>query len=240
MNILIGCSISGIHQYPPHSHDRWEISCYTEGSGVCELNGSSYPFRPGTTILLPPGTVHYTASEHTSIYIHGDFEHLLMFDEPLAVSDNEHGDAVRFARMIYRNRYGRGNYISSLCNTYIAYLLQEATLKNGLADTVRRISEQIIANAFDCNIDVSSFLSSSGYAEDYIRMRFRENIGMSPLRFLTKIRMDHACLLLDSYRDQLPLTQIAEQCGYTDYVYFSKLFKKATGMSPQKYLKRQR
>jgi len=237
MNILIGSSDSRIYKYPLHSHDCWEVVFVTEGNGYYQMNDVTYPFCPGTAFLMPPGTFHHMISgDCVSIYILGDFGHFLMFAEPMVVSDNKHEDGARLVRMIYRNRYNNSHYVEDLCKTYFQCLLQEIGLKNASDNAVHKICEQILANAFDSNIDVGNHLRGSGYAEDYIRMLFKQKVGMTPLAFLTKIRIDHACLLLEMYKKQIPLTQIAEQCGYTDYIYFSKKFKKMMGVSPQKYI----
>ena len=37
--------------------------------------------------------------------------------------------------------------------------------------------------------------------------------------------------------NELPVTQIAEQCGFNDSNYFSTVFKRVKGMTPQKYRK---
>ena len=89
-----------------------------------------------------------------------------MFTDPLIISDNEHGDGAQLIRMIYRNRYGNSNYVSDLCKTYIHYPLQESTLQNDLNNAIHKIYEQIMASAFDSNIDVGHYLRSNGYASD--------------------------------------------------------------------------
>ena len=38
------------------------------------------------------------------------------------------------------------------------------------------------------------------------------------------------------HRRPQALIEIAEKCGYTDYVYFSKKFKSVTGVAPRTYL----
>ncbi len=47
--------------------------------------------------------------------------------------------------------------------------------------------------------------------------------------------MEHARLLIDIYGGYMQMFEIAEKCGYTDYIYFSKQFKKHMGKSPGKY-----
>ena len=66
--------------------------------------------------------------------------------------------------------------------------------------------------------------------------KFKKNIGKTPTEFLTEIRITHACHLIDIYKKHIPLSDIAERCGYTDYVYFSRRFKQITGTCPNKYI----
>ena len=84
-------------------------------------------------------------------------------------------------------------------------------------------------------INLTEILQKSGYSEDYIRSVFKKLTGKTPHEFLTDIRMNHACFLIDVYKDTLLLSQIAEKCGYLDYVYFSKIFKSVKGVSPKSY-----
>ena len=83
---------------------------------------------------------------------------------------------------------------------------------------------------------IAGFLQKSGYAEDYIRAQFKKFTGKTPTEFLTKIRIYHACYLIDAYKNTLSLAEIAEKCGYTDYVYFSRRFKHIMGISPREYM----
>lgn len=68
-----------------------------------------------------------------------------------------------------------------------------------------------------------------------MRSCFKKITGKTPNEFLTEIRIKHACFLIEVYRSELSLSEISEQCGYLDYVYFSKKFKSVTGMSPREY-----
>ncbi|MBR5900472.1 MAG: AraC family transcriptional regulator, partial [Clostridia bacterium] len=45
----------------------------------------------------------------------------------------------------------------------------------------------------------------------------------------------HAKQLIDTYKDALLLYEVAILSGFSDYVYFSRRFKKFTGLSPQEY-----
>ena len=61
MNIYI--TEPGIKEYPPHTHEYWEIITYSEGTGYLYTPDKNYHFKPGTVIIVPPHTVHGSVSE---------------------------------------------------------------------------------------------------------------------------------------------------------------------------------
>lgn len=65
---------------------------------------------------------------------------------------------------------------------------------------------------------------------------FSASAGISPGRYLTDIRLYHAKLLLES-GENTPMEIIAGACGYSCANYFSKAFKKYTGLTPTEYMK---
>jgi AraC-type DNA-binding domain-containing proteins len=68
-----------------------------------------------------------------------------------------------------------------------------------------------------------------------IRM-FTGAAGISPGRYLIDVRMAHAKFLLKSGKNT-PLEIIAGACGYSCANYFSKVFKKHSGMTPTEFMK---
>ncbi len=62
---------------------------------------------------------------------------------------------------------------------------------------------------------------------------FKKSMGLSPLAYRTKIRMDNARTLLQS--TNMRIKEIALVNGYKDQLYFSRIFKKYTNLSPQEY-----
>ena len=105
-----------------------------------------------------------------------------------------------------------------------------------LDSAVTKIVEKINDNFYRYDIDVCSLLKESGYAEDYIRAQFKKITGQTPVEFLTKVRISHACYLIGIYRNSIPLSDISYKCGFLDYIYFSRKFKQIMGVSPRKYM----
>lgn len=139
--------------------------------------------------------------------------------------------------MIYDNRFENSEYPASLSQSYAHFLLQNIKTENNIEISVRKIISEISQNAFNCNFNATTALLKSGYTEDYIRCHSKKITGMTPVEFLTKIRIKHACFLIEVYKDTFSMTEIAEKCAFTDYAYFSKKFKSITGKSPLSYKK---
>ena len=67
----------------------------------------------------------------------------------------------------------------------------------------------------------------------YISQLFKNEIGVGFLAYLTNIRMERAKQLLLS--TSLSIAEVSEQSGYGDYRVFTKVFKKAEGITPSQY-----
>ncbi len=141
-----------------------------------------------------------------------------------------------FAKMIYKHRFANSELISSLIETFSRLLMQNINFEEKINFAVNNITNKITSDFFDSRIDINTLLKNSGYAPDYIRVQFKKITGKTPIEFLTNVRIHHACYLINVYRNSLTLIEVAEKCGFTDYVYFSKRFKQITGVSPRKYL----
>ena len=71
---------------------------------------------------------------------------------------------------------------------------------------------------------------------DYFRKLFSASVGMSPTRYLNSMRIDYAKRLLHlRSRSHLTVQEIAWMSGFRDHLYFSRVFRKSTGMSPKEW-----
>lgn len=64
---------------------------------------------------------------------------------------------------------------------------------------------------------------------------FYEMTNKTPIEYLNYYRIESACEQLIT--TDLPITEIALNCGFNDVSYFIKTFKKYKGTTPKKYLK---
>lgn len=75
------------------------------------------------------------------------------------------------------------------------------------------------------------FISESSLAQLFIK-----HFNTTFSKYLVKLRMEHAALLLNN--SVLNTAQIAAAVGYSDYYYFNKVFKKYFGQTPYRYARR--
>lgn len=224
----------------PHRHKDYELITTTRGSGYISIEGEDVSLRPGSTMILPPGIKHNTWSNRDDferISILGDFGRFFSLSAAVYVGDNDRGEARMLAELISANRYSDGEYAETLTNALVHFLFQNIRLENEIFRAVKQIADTLSRDFGNNELNVGQLLKNSGYAEDYIRAQFRKIIGKTPGRFLTETRIKHACYMMETYGRALTLNEIAEKCGYTDYIYFSKRFKEITGSSPRNYIK---
>ena len=220
-----------------HKHRNYEIIAYMEGTGYFCTQDKTIPVTVGNIIIVPPYTLHgsHLNAGIERIYVSGEFSQIFNFAEPVIISDNSKKEGATLAKMIYDNRFGNPDYVASLCNAFAHFLLQNINLDDSITLALKEVVHEITENFHNSDLDLCHILNKSGYAEDYIRSRFKKATGKTPTEFLTDVRIRHACYLIDVYANSLSLSEIAEKCGYDDYIYFSRRFRQRKGMSPQKY-----
>lgn len=74
-----------------------------------------------------------------------------------------------------------------------------------------------------------------GLSPSYFRTVFKQTAGMTAVDYQNRLKINKAGdLLLGGYCN---VSEAAEAVGFKDIYYFSRLFKKITGMAPSSYLK---
>ncbi|WP_235549630.1 helix-turn-helix domain-containing protein [Paenibacillus sp. Soil766] len=82
---------------------------------------------------------------------------------------------------------------------------------------------------YDREIQIRELETVSGLSKNYILTLFRQHVGMSPMQYLTWIRINKAKEL--AIHSNLSFSEIADRVGYSDVHTFGRMFKKKTGQS---------
>ena len=114
-----------------------------------------------------------------------------------------------------------------------------ATLRNDKRDPDRYEQlanevEEYLINNYNKNITSDVLSKEFGFVPSYISRLFKRQKGVSPNEYVTKYRIEKAKKLIEENND-LRIKDIADAVGFKESYYFSKTFKRETGIWPTEY-----
>lgn len=99
-----------------------------------------------------------------------------------------------------------------------------------IQEVLKRTKEQ-----FAEKISIESFSEELGVSGSYLSRKFKEATGQTYSDFLNKYRVQQAIRLLET--GTYKVYEVSEMTGFSDYKYFSTVFKKYTDRSPSDFVK---
>ncbi len=85
---------------------------------------------------------------------------------------------------------------------------------------------------FHRRVTLSELTRLAGICVAQLERYCKRVFQLTPRQMIQKVRLEHAHRLLQG---DLPITEVALQCGYTDHSAFTRQFKASTGFTPQQY-----
>lgn len=124
-------------------------------------------------------------------------------------------------------------YVSRIIDVVSLERSQEEQSKTNVTELMQQIDEYIQRHLAE-PINHQHLSDKFGLVPSYISKLFAQYKGISPSKYLTELRIEKAKALLKADPPML-LKDIAAIVGYEDANYFSRLFKKKTGLWPTEY-----
>ncbi|MBQ9783515.1 MAG: helix-turn-helix transcriptional regulator [Clostridia bacterium] len=248
-----------------HNHETFEILAMVRGQVRITVENREYIMTPGDVIVANPFRMHFgewiaNGMENEYICITVSLSRWMSFRQSELFSEVKrllaeqacfdewysHGEGEELWRYIHRiDRQFGGKEAASECRLASEIYGLFATLFDGHYHAVE--NEQADKRDVEFMKKVSRYLMAN-YAEDistadiagelFMTVQcfcytFKKHFGMSFLNYLCQYRVTRATEL---YRErEMPLSELAEQVGFSDYGYFSRSFKKYIGESPAVY-----
>jgi len=102
-----------------------------------------------------------------------------------------------------------------------------------LSVTQAKLVADYIREHLPSKISLKDLTALIGMSQTVFLPRFRESFGLSPYRYVIEMRVRRARKLLE--KPNLPIAEIAMQCGFADQAHLTVTFKRIVGMTPTRY-----
>jgi transcriptional regulator GlxA family with amidase domain len=106
---------------------------------------------------------------------------------------------------------------------------------SNVKDQMLKSSIMFINQNYNKNISIPDLAKLENLSVSRYNSLFNALTGLSPVQYITNMRLSSACDLLTS--TDLPVKQIAIMVGYADSHFFSRIFHSKIGVSPAAYRK---
>lgn len=181
---------------------------------------------------------HVNVSEEGFTNIHMNLlDAALPQTEPLIARADSNGfllDAFT-AAFYYYSEASAAHAVLPLYGQLIVGLLTSCQPSRRHSDTVQQIEDHILQHFPDCSYNLNSYLNSLPFNTEYLKKMFKRETGLTPLQYLTDKRLESAARTLVTFCGKGNISETAHLCGFSDPLYFSRLFKKKYGVSPRGY-----
>ena len=226
---------------------RLPLFCFiyvTSGEVLVDVDGTTFLCQPAQILLIPrqlpfiiryyKDAVGYTGGFAPSIlpdskplrYLSATLHQSFWFDEGLFMAE-------LFNMLANSFENGDSTFVEKGLDLLLSRL--KPNLKAGIPKAVGSFLESV----FDPHRKpgtIAGYAREAGISENYLSRLVKQSTGRSVGAWIDIVRIQRAKRLLSS--THLPIIDIASSIGVEDQSYFSRLFKKETGISPSAYRKK--
>ena len=240
----------GKHEYPEKKttfHSRQtkyqELIYHFSGDATVEFNDQVLHTEKNSIRYLPAGEcTRYTVDRNE----HGEcIDIVFSSDTPMNTQafvtcvNNEKIAALfqkAFVTWIQKND---GYYFECLSIVYkiFAELQKSSYMPSAQIEKLKPALDYIQTHFLTSEVISSDHLARiCGISYSYIKKIFVKKFGVSPKRYILRLKMNYACDLLR--HGEHTVTEIADICGYSDVYTFSHQFKREFGISPANFARK--
>lgn len=247
-----------------HAHDRAEIMYVLTGKCMVETEEASIPLKKGEFILLDANVSHRLLVHDACRMLNVEFEFIDGTGDGFPISEliSQNLDLSSFLEgelpyyllkddgevyptlksIVLQLDSPRGNSGSMVNLMLYRLLLQIARLVEDAASEGQGSAQAYVKKAleylhshYDQPLQMKDVGAAVSLHPGYLHRIFKTEKGCTVMEYLTVYRIEKALMLLAN--SDIPVIEISEYIGISSRQYFSALFKKQTGQTPQAYRK---
>ncbi|MEI6071115.1 MAG: AraC family transcriptional regulator [Verrucomicrobiae bacterium] len=227
-----------------HCHSFTQILCYLSGSGLMTADGQTYETGPGSVAFLPPHCLHSfretSGRRPLCLVLDVDWRGAVKNGFFLNRLTQSHaGDIKR--ELADLTRVSDPGHVS--CRLLVAsgilrildILLRSTKVlpsqRREIPAFVRKF-ERLLNQSETPLPKIAGLAKNMGYQTDYLNRIFKQATGQTLREYRDALLLRKAVRLL---REKSQIKDVCEKLGFLDQNYFSRWFKKQTGLKPSIY-----
>lgn len=211
------------------------------GNGTVICDDFQKEFSKGDIIVVPPFTDFSFSEEISGLQVRLEQAFLPVKELTVFTDDNNDGirHAVIQAQDYFKSSLAKKDIILSALGNLLAGYVTAFCIKTEFSPVVELVRADVAGNISNPTYALDNFIKKLPLNYDYVRKLFKKEVGATPHEYLTAQRMELAVNLLNggasNKYSNYSVSQIAEACGFSEPLYFSRVFKKYYGVSPSEY-----
>lgn len=228
-----------------HVHHAIELFYCESGEKTIYVDKEEYVLKPGDLLFIPPFSTHSCMKNNGGIS--------LCYVMPTTFTDlyEQQVGNLRFENLLYKssdktkeiyNHLRKLENGSELIRKGICYYVFGRLIENVKLTDRKIVNEEdftvrvltYIDNHYSENITVDKIAKDLGYNRCYFSTLFNEKFFMGFAIFLSNIRIERSISLLGT----LPISEVAESVGFNNVQSYYSNFKRALGVTPNEYIKK--
>lgn len=217
----------------------YELEYFFRSGGTAVINGKAYPIKRGQVLFARPGDVRYSHLPFTCKFLHftGSYRVLTAVLDSLPsvfpVADPK--KAEELMNQIIDHFYSADPFDNLQAQAGIICLVHLLGSRSNEYTSTVTLAQRFIAENFQKPLTTQHIAHSCGVSSSYLHKLFKTVLGTTPGAYLLSCRISVARDLLAN--TDLPMSEIAFQCGFNSQSYFSDCFKRSVGASPMAFRK---
>lgn len=228
----------------PFSHFYFRIFLVFKGTAVLKVEGKNIPLEKGDVFFAFPYQsyiIDYDA-DFSYFYISFAGEGAASLLESVDVSkENNCFKGLQSITDFWVESIRRVNLsnANTLTESVLMYTLSyvanfDKKEKQKTKDKFDIILDYVNHNFTSSDISLGKIGDIFYYTEKHLSYLFVSKMGVKFTKYVNDLRIHYAKRLIECGAKNV--TELAFKCGYTDRYYFSKIFKKNTGLTPTEYI----
>lgn len=240
--------------FGPRARDGYHLHAVLSGKGVLKVNDKIHKLHAGQLFMQKPGEVTYYHPDRNDPWVYCwitfDGADARKYSEAIGFTEGcncltSYTDVNEYYRLVDQmlskpeltdssqlQRYG-------LMMQFLGLMLESGKKAYGTSSDYAVNQSNYIEYAKDyikynySEIKVADISDYLGIDRSYLASLFRQQVGVSPQKYLLMVRLKKSMGLL--LHTQLTVNEIASYVGYSSAMNFAKAFKKTLGVSPSQY-----